>query len=74
MKLAEIPIEVDLVNVFRRSEDVPQHLEDMLAKKPKAVWMQSGISHPQVAERLAREGIEVVQDRCLRVELRQVGR
>lgn len=72
--LAAIPGPVDLVNVFRRPSDVPQHLDDILAKRPKAVWMQSGISHPEVAERLAREGIEVVQDRCLMVELRHVGK
>jgi predicted CoA-binding protein len=73
-KLADIPGPVDMVNVFRRPNDVPPHVDDILAKRPKAVWMQSGISHPQVAERLAREGIEVVQDRCLMVELRQVGK
>jgi predicted CoA-binding protein len=73
-KLAEIPRDVDLVNVFRRSEDVPAHLEDLLAKKPKAVWMQSGIRHSAVAESLARAGIKVVQDRCLMVEHRYRGR
>ncbi|MEK6281153.1 MAG: CoA-binding protein [Acidobacteriota bacterium] len=73
-KLAEIPREVDLVNVFRRSEDVPAHLDDLLAKKPKAVWMQSGIRHSAVAESLARAGIKVVQDRCLMVEHRYRGR
>lgn len=72
-RLVEIPIEVDMVNVFRRSEDVSAHLEDMLAKKPKAVWMQSGISNDAVAERLAKEGIKVVQDRCLMVDHRRLG-
>ena len=73
-KLADIPIELDLVNVFRRSEDVPAHLDDILAKKPKAVWMQSGIRHSAVAERLAQAGIKVVQDRCLMMEHRYLGR
>src|SRR5688500_18806835 len=72
--LAEVPTNVDMVNVFRRSEDVPAHLDDILAKKPKAVWMQSGISHAAVAEKLAQAGIKVVQDRCLMVEHRYVGR
>jgi uncharacterized protein len=72
-KLVEIPIEVDMVNVFRRSEDVSAHLDDMLAKKPKSVWMQSGISNQAVAERLAKEGIKVVQDRCLMVDHRRFG-
>jgi uncharacterized protein len=71
--LVEIPSEVDLVNVFRRPQDVPAHLEDMLAKKPKAVWMQSGIRNDGVAEALAKAGIKVVQDRCLMVDHRRLG-
>lgn len=69
-RLVDIPVEVDLVNVFRRPRDVPSHLQDLLAKKPKAVWMQSGISHDEVAESLAKAGIKVVQDRCLMVDHR----
>ena len=72
-QLTEIPIEVDLVNVFRRPHHVPAHLDDMLAKKPKAVWMQSGITNDAVAEALARAGIKVVQDRCLMVDHRRFG-
>lgn len=68
--LAEVPGEIDLVVVFRRSEDVPPHLDDILAAKPKAVWMQSGIRHDEVARRLAEEGIKVVQNRCSMVEHR----
>lgn len=68
--LVEIPQEIDLVNVFRRSADVAKHTEDILAKKPKAVWLQSGIRNDAVAETLAREGIKVVQDSCLMVEHR----
>lgn len=70
-KLIDIPGEVDLVNVFRRPEDIPQHLEDMLAKKPRAVWFQSGIRHAGAAERLTQNGIQVVQDRCLMVDWRR---
>ena len=70
-RLADIPGEVDLVDVFRRSEDIPAHLDDMLAKKPKAVWFQSGIRNDDVAEVLARAGIKVVQDRCLMVDHRR---
>ncbi len=72
--LSDIPFDVDMVNVFRRAEDVPAHLEDMLAKKPKSVWMQLGISHDAVAEELAKVGIRVVQDRCLMVDHRMVAR
>jgi len=61
--LAEIPEPVDMVNVFRRPHDIPPHLPDILASKPRVVWMQLGISHDAVAEALARAGIRVVQDR-----------
>ncbi|HEX7174346.1 MAG TPA: CoA-binding protein [Pyrinomonadaceae bacterium] len=71
--LADIPGEVDLVDVFRRSEDIPPHLDDILAKMPKAVWFQSGIRNDEAAERLARAGIKVVQDRCLMVDHRSYG-
>jgi predicted CoA-binding protein len=73
-KLADIPVEVDMVNVFRRPQDIPPHLEDILAKKPKSVWMQLGISHDAVAEELAKAGIKVVQDRCLMVDHRLFAR
>lgn len=73
-KLADVPGEIDCVDVFRRSEDVPPHLDDLLAKKPKAVWLQSGIRNEAVAEKLARAGIDVVQDRCLMVDFRRFKR
>lgn len=70
--LASIPGLVDMVNVFRRPADVAKHLDDLLAKKPKSVWMQSGIRNEAVAEALAKAGILVVQDRCLMVEHRRL--
>lgn len=69
--LAEVPGTLDLVDVFRRPVDLPAHLDALLAKRPRAVWLQSGIRHDVVAERLAAEGILVVQDRCLMVEYRR---
>jgi len=72
--LFSVPGNVDMVNVFRRSDDVPPHVDDILAKKPKSVWMQLGIRHDGAAEILARAGIDVVQDRCLMVELRHHGK
>ena len=63
-----------MVNVFRRSEDVPPHVDDILAKKPKSVWMQLGIRNDPVAEKLARAGIKVVQNRCIMVDHRQYSR
>lgn len=67
-RLLDIPGEIDLVDVFRRSQDVVLHLRDILAKKPKAVWFQAGIRNDQAAEQLAKAGIKMVQDRCLMVE------
>ena len=72
--VAAVPREVDMVNVFRRPADIDAHVDDIIAKKPKSVWFQLGIRNDRAAERLAREGIEVVQDRCLLVELRRIGR
>jgi len=69
--VADIPGGVDMVNVFRRSQDVPPHVDDILAAKPKVVWMQSGIRNEQAAQRLAEAGIKVIQDRCAMVEHRQ---
>lgn len=67
-KLTEIPGGIDLVQIFRRPASVPAHLEEILAASPRAVWMQSGIRHDEVAQKLARAGIQVVQDRCLMEE------
>ncbi len=73
-KVADIPGDVDIVDVFRRAEHIPAHVDDIIAKKPGAAWFQSGIRNDAAAERLAKAGIKVVQDRCLMVELRRIGR
>jgi hypothetical protein len=73
-KLAEIPGEIDMVNVFRRAHHIPAHVDDIISKRPKSVWFQLGIRNDEAAERLARAGIDVVQDRCLMVELQHVGK
>ena len=73
-KLTDIPGDIDMVNVFRRPVDIPPHLDDIIAKKPKSVWFQLGIRNDEAAEKLARAGIDVVQDHCLLVELRRIGR
>jgi uncharacterized protein len=71
-RLIDVPGEIDLVDVFRRPQHIDGHIEDILSKKPKAVWFQSGIRNDPAAETLARAGIQVVQDRCLMVEHRSV--
>ena len=63
-----------MVNVFRRPKDIPPHVDDIIAKKPKSVWFQLGIRNDAAAERLARACIDVVQDHCLLVELKKIGR
>jgi uncharacterized protein len=73
-KLVDIPGDIDMVNVFRRPVDIPQHVDDIIAKKPRSVWFQLGIRNDEAAEKLARAGIDVVQDHCLLVELRRIGR
>ena len=70
-RLVDIPGDVDLVDVFRRPTDLEQHVDDILAKKPKAVWFQQGIRNDAVADKLTAAGIDVVQDRCLMVEHRR---
>jgi len=62
-KLVDIPGDIDMVDVFRRSNDVTGHIDDVLAKKPNSVWLQSGIRNDAAAEIFARAGIKVVQDR-----------
>lgn len=67
-RVADVPGEVDVVDVFRKPEDIPAHVDDILAKKPKVVWFQLGIRNDAAAEQLARAGIRVVQDRCMKLE------
>ena len=72
--VAAVPGDVDMVNVFRRPKDIDAHVDDIIAKKPKSVWFQQGIRNAGAAERLAKAGIDVIQDRCLLVELQSRGR
>src|SRR4029453_15814328 len=55
--LRDVPGPIDMVNVFRRPIDIPPHVADLLAVKPRVVWLQLGIAHPAAAETLARAGI-----------------
>ena len=67
-KLTDIKSPIDMVNVFRRPNDIPPHVDDIIAAKPKSVWFQLGIRNDDAAQALAEAGIKVVQDRCLMVE------
>ena len=69
-KLVDVPGDIDMVDVFRRPADLAGHLDDILAKKPKSVWLQQGIRNDAFAEKLSAAGITVVQDHCLMVDIR----
>jgi predicted CoA-binding protein len=62
-RLSDIPGDIDMVDVFRRSHDINGHIEDVLTKKPKSIWFQSGIRNDFAAEIFAKASIKVVQDR-----------
>ncbi len=62
-KLTDIPGDLDMVDVFRRPNDIDGHVEEILAKRPRSVWFQSGIRNDKAAETFAKAGIKVVQDR-----------
>ena len=70
--LAELREPIDLVDVFRRSEWLPEHQADLLAARPRVVWMQLGVRHVAVARALVAAGIEVVQDRCTMADHRRL--
>jgi hypothetical protein len=69
--LAEVSPPVDMVNVFRRPQDLGAHFDDIVLAHPKSVWLQTGISDDAFAAKLSALGIDVVQDQCLMVEARR---
>jgi uncharacterized protein len=73
--LADLPVVPDMVDVFRRSEELPRVLADVLAldPRPKTLWLQQGLWDEQVARDAHAAGIEVVMDRCLMVEHARYG-
>jgi len=73
--LAEIKERVDIVDVFRRAQDIPQHIEDILAMtpRPSVVWFQLGIKNDEAAAVLEAAGITVVQNRCTLADHQRLG-
>ncbi len=73
--LAEIAEQVDIVDVFRRPELLPAHLDDLLAMqpRPRLVWLQQGIRNDAFARAVQAAGIDVVQDRCTLADHRRMG-
>lgn len=72
--LATIVPPADMVQLFRRPNDVMRHLNEILAARPTLVWMQLGIRHDAMAQTLAEAGINVIQDRCVKIELDRMRR
>lgn len=66
--LADIPEEIDIVDVFRKSEDCPATLDKAIAAGAKSIWLQLGITNDEVSERGAAAGMQVVMDRCIKVD------
>ena len=65
--LNDIPFEVDIVDVFRRSEDIPGIIEDVLNIKPKVLWLQQGIRNDEAVKPVIDAGITTIQDKCIMV-------
>jgi predicted CoA-binding protein len=72
-RLSELEAPVDVVNVFRRSSRLPEHVDEILGLDPlpRWAWFQLGVRHDGVAARLREEGIEVIQDRCMLADHRR---
>jgi predicted CoA-binding protein len=66
--LVSIPEKVDVVDIFRKAEDIPPIVEEAIKIGAKAVWMQEGIKNESAATRAAKAGLKVVMDRCMRKE------
>jgi predicted CoA-binding protein len=66
--LADIPDPIDIVDVFRKAEDCPSVLEKAIAAGAKAIWLQLGIANDEVAEKGAAAGLDVVMDRCIKID------
>ena len=66
--LASIPTPVDIVDVFRRVEHIPALVDAAIGIKAKVVWMQLGLVHEQAAQKARDAGLEVVMDRCIKIE------
>ena len=66
--LADIPDHIDIVDVFRKAEDCPSVLEKAISIKASTIWLQLGISNDEVAEKGTAAGMQVVMDRCIKID------
>ena len=65
--LKDVPFKIDIVNVFRRSEDIPALMPDVLAVNPKSLWLQLGIKHNEAAQPAKEKGMIVIQNQCIKI-------
>ena len=67
-KLTDIPFEIDIVDVFRKPEDIPQLIPDVLASNPEVLWLQLGISNDEAVQPCIEKGITTIQNMCIKIE------
>jgi len=72
--LLEVPEPIDIVDIFRRSEFVPEIVNQAIAKKASAIWMQEGVVHEEAAQKARQAGLVVVMDKCILKEHRKISR
>ena len=66
--LTQVSMPVDIIDVFRRSEEVPGVIKEALKSKPKAIWLQLGVVNEEAAKQAIEEGLTVIMDRCIKIE------
>ena len=72
--LLDVPEPIDIVDIFRRSEFVPEIVNQAIAKKASAIWMQEGVVHEEAAQKARQAGLVVVMDKCILKEHRKISR
>lgn len=72
--VSQVPFDIDMVDIFRRSEAVPEIVDASLARWPdlQTIWMQIGVEHPQATAIAEERGVDVIQDRCPKIEYQRL--
>ena len=72
--VSQVPFDIDMVDIFRRSEAVPEIVDASLARWPdlQTIWMQIGVEHPQATAVAEERGVDVIQDRCPKIEYQRL--
>jgi predicted CoA-binding protein len=64
-KLSDINEQIDIIDVFRKSEDLTEHVDEIITTNPRTVWLQLGISNPEVESKILEKGINLVKNKCI---------